>query len=199
LELNNRLIFLTRKLTVGGAIHPGRTMRASPPKSNKTYLQREYWDTRFQEETEYDWFKGYEEFRTLMNRNVKKEVNVLIVGCGNSGMTEAMYKDGYHSIVSTDLSKVVIDKMAQKSASNGCEGKWVPQVRGASRTPVTKNAVVSLAGGPGLFGSWSGAKITEVAREFVGSVGLKNLMAGWWQTGHLDRIARGLVSAKGCK
>jgi hypothetical protein len=41
--------------------------------------------------------------------------------------------------------------------------------------------------------------ITEVAREFAGSVCLKNLMAGWWQTGHLDLIARGSMSAKRCR
>lgn len=132
MEVIERLIFPVRESSKSPAalMHPGKIMRTSPPKSNKTYLQKEYWDMRFQEETEYDWFKGYEEFRTLMNRDVKKEENVLIVGCGNSGMSEAMYKDGYHNIVSTDLSRVVIDKMAQKSASNGCEGKWVPQLRG---------------------------------------------------------------------
>lgn len=97
--------------------------RRSPPKSNKTYLQKDYWDKRFQEEAEYDWFKGYEEFKNLMHQHVKREENILIVGCGNSGMTEAMYRDGYCSIVSTDISEVVVEKMQQKAASNGCEGE----------------------------------------------------------------------------
>ncbi|GAQ87323.1 S-adenosyl-L-methionine dependent methyltransferases [Klebsormidium nitens] len=36
-----------------------------------------------------------------------------------------MYRDRYCNIVSTDISEVVVERMQQKAASNGCEGiRW---------------------------------------------------------------------------
>ena len=42
----------------------------------------------------------------------RASVAVLIVGCGNSELSSAMYQDGFTSIDSVDYSQVVIDKMS---------------------------------------------------------------------------------------
>lgn len=37
-------------------------------------------------------------------------------GCGNSSLSEDMYRDGYHSITNIDYSSVVVDNMKNRSA-----------------------------------------------------------------------------------
>jgi len=88
------------------------------PAHNAGYLQRDYWEARFQTEAEYEWFKGcapqallsprertarpwpaqladdaargrrYEAFRHLVERECRPDDRILVVGCGNSRMSE---------------------------------------------------------------------------------------------------------------
>ena len=45
-----------------------------------------------------------------MNRSDR----ILILGCGNSSLSEDMYRDGYRNIVNIDFSAVVIENMKRK-------------------------------------------------------------------------------------
>jgi len=45
---------------------------------------------------------------------VKKTDHILMVGAGNSRLTEDMYDDGYTSIANIDISKVVMDQMIER-------------------------------------------------------------------------------------
>ncbi|KAL3656010.1 hypothetical protein CASFOL_000406 [Castilleja foliolosa] len=101
--------------------------RPEPPKCDvapatvSEYLDPHYWDQRFAQEEHYEWFKDYSHFRHLILRHIKPSASVLEVGCGNSQLCEELYKDGITELTCIDLSSVVVEKMKQRLASNGCK------------------------------------------------------------------------------
>ena len=84
------------------------------PNQNASYKLQEYWDMRFKTEEHFEWCKSYGDFKNLMHEHVKKSDRILILGCGNSTLSEDMYHDGYRNIVNIDFSLVVINNMKRK-------------------------------------------------------------------------------------
>ena len=76
--------------------------------NNEQYASVDYWNERYTNEVEYDWLGDYNIFKELIHRHVSKSERILMVGCGNSKLSEQMFKDGYENIVSTDYSEVCI-------------------------------------------------------------------------------------------
>lgn len=76
--------------------------------NNEQYASVDYWNERYTNEAEYDWLGDYNVFKELIHRHVSKSERILMVGCGNSQLSEQMFKDGYEKIVSTDISEVCI-------------------------------------------------------------------------------------------
>ena len=62
-------------------------------------------------DTYYDWYCGYPELKNVFEKcyNLDKCAKILMIGCGNSKLSEDMFDDGYINIVSTDISDVVIE------------------------------------------------------------------------------------------
>lgn len=87
------------------------------PETNVQYLQADYWNKRFDSEPQYDWFKDYSQFRHLCIPHLQPADSILILGCGNSTLTQDLYNDGYRNLTSVDLSAVVIDHMRTKAAA----------------------------------------------------------------------------------
>lgn len=56
---------------------------------------------------------------------IEKTATILMVGCGNSKLSEQMYDDGYHSIVNIDISQAVIDQMRETCDKKGKKMEWV--------------------------------------------------------------------------
>ncbi|KAH7335418.1 S-adenosyl-L-methionine-dependent methyltransferase [Rhizoctonia solani] len=85
------------------------------PKHNKSYEGKEYWDERYQSEEgqqPFDWFKSYKEIKEILEVYIPgRDVRILMLGCGNSTLSEDMYQDGYHDIVNIDFSPIVIQHM----------------------------------------------------------------------------------------
>ncbi|XP_070177056.1 eEF1A lysine and N-terminal methyltransferase-like isoform X2 [Littorina saxatilis] len=52
----------------------------------------------------------------MLHKYVKPTDKVLMVGCGNSRLSEDMYDVGYHSIVNIDISDIVICQMTERNA-----------------------------------------------------------------------------------
>ena len=52
-------------------------------------------------------------------------MNILVVGCGNSKMSEALVDDGFNSIVNVDWSKTVVDQMNEYYATRMPDLKFV--------------------------------------------------------------------------
>ena len=69
------------------------------PKENTSYKLKEYWDTRFSKEETFEWCKSYGDFKDLLCRHVGRSDRILMLGCGNSILSEDMYNDGYRNIV----------------------------------------------------------------------------------------------------
>ncbi len=67
------------------------------------------------QEDEYEWFKGFAEFRHLLLPHLKPCDRILILGCGNSLLPLDLWREGFREITSVDLSPAVIQKMAART------------------------------------------------------------------------------------
>jgi len=98
------------------------------PTRNEEYGTREYWDQRYTqggEEATFDWFKRYEDVAHLLRPVLPdKTARILMLGCGNSTLSEDMYDDGYKNIVNIDYSPVVIERMRARN-HNRPEMQWL--------------------------------------------------------------------------
>lgn len=81
---------------------------------NSKYKLVSYWDERYKEEEYYEWFGDYNSFKDTIKCYIKASSNIIILGCGNSRMSEDLYNDGYLNITNIDYSSIVIESMAQK-------------------------------------------------------------------------------------
>jgi len=98
------------------------------PETNEQYGTREFWDRRYSNEPEdasFDWFKSYEDVAHIMRDLIPdKSSRLLMLGCGNSKLSEEMWDDGYKNIVNTDYSAVVINQMRRRHESLRPEMQW---------------------------------------------------------------------------
>ena len=69
------------------------------------------------QEDEYEWFKGFADFRLLLLPHLKLGDKILIVGCGNSLLPMDLWREGFRDITSVDLSPAVIQKMATRAGA----------------------------------------------------------------------------------
>ncbi|KAI8996436.1 S-adenosyl-L-methionine-dependent methyltransferase [Trametes punicea] len=98
------------------------------PKKNEEYGTKEYWDQRYAQESEdssFDWFKSYSDIAEIIRELIPdKSSRILMLGCGNSTLSQDMYDDGYRNIVNTDYSGVLIEKMRHKHERSRPEMEW---------------------------------------------------------------------------
>ncbi|XP_010892908.1 EEF1A lysine methyltransferase 4 [Esox lucius] len=91
------------------------------PDHNCRYKDVGYWDERYKTEQSFEWFGDFSKFQHLLEQHVKKEDDILILGCGNSSMSSDMYDAGYLSITNIDYSSVCIDTMSARHLAK-CPG-----------------------------------------------------------------------------
>ncbi|KAF9446210.1 S-adenosyl-L-methionine-dependent methyltransferase [Macrolepiota fuliginosa MF-IS2] len=97
------------------------------PAKNEEYGSREYWDQRYsrEDDADFDWFKSYTDLAEYLHELVpNKSSRILMLGCGNSKLSEDMWEDGYKNIVNTDYSAVLIEKMRQRHGQARPEMEW---------------------------------------------------------------------------
>ncbi|KAI8866017.1 S-adenosyl-L-methionine-dependent methyltransferase [Ramicandelaber brevisporus] len=89
------------------------------PESNDQYGTLEYWNERYTatdtvNET-FDWCRTYSDLEPFFNSLIPhKRCNILMLGAGDSRLTEDMWNAGYRRIWNVDFSPVVVDKMARR-------------------------------------------------------------------------------------
>eukprot|EP00160_Parvularia_atlantis_P019474 Unigene7655_Nuclearia_a/m.23520 Unigene7655_Nuclearia_a/g.23520 ORF Unigene7655_Nuclearia_a/g.23520 Unigene7655_Nuclearia_a/m.23520 type:complete len:248 (+) Unigene7655_Nuclearia_a:202-945(+) len=80
--------------------------------TNARFRLRSYWDERFASEESYDWLQTYDAYRELLAARIAPRTQrILVLGCGNSTLSERMHRDGYTRIDNIDFSSVVIERM----------------------------------------------------------------------------------------
>ncbi|XP_068653817.1 uncharacterized protein [Aristolochia californica] len=99
---------------------PGLSRDDVAPSTASEYLNPHYWDKRFSSEEHYEWFKDYSHFRNLIVKHLNPTDSVLELGCGNSQLSEELYKDGVADITCIDLSAVAVEKMRARLLEKGC-------------------------------------------------------------------------------
>ncbi|KAL5562584.1 hypothetical protein UlMin_032331 [Ulmus minor] len=89
------------------------------PSSVSAYVDPSYWDERFSNEEHYEWLKDYSQFRHLVQPHLNPTLSVLELGCGNSRLSEELYRDGITNITCSDLSPIAVENKQKQLLSKG--------------------------------------------------------------------------------
>lgn len=79
-----------------------------------------YWDEHYREQEgeTFDWLEGYDMLKGVLQPLLpSQDATILVLGCGNSDFSSALYDDGYRFIVNIDISPVVIEQMKKRHVS----------------------------------------------------------------------------------
>lgn len=89
------------------------------PQNHSEFHSPEYWDKFFKKRgtKAFEWYGEYPELCGVLHKYIKSKDRLLVVGCGNSVISENLYDVGYHGIVNIDISDVVIRQMVDKNQS----------------------------------------------------------------------------------
>jgi ubiquinone/menaquinone biosynthesis C-methylase UbiE len=81
----------------------------------QNYAQKEYWNERFNHtDSNFDWYADWEQLSQYFIPILNQDSNILMVGCGNSKMSNQMYLSNYKKIINIDISEIVIQKMKKQ-------------------------------------------------------------------------------------
>ncbi|KAF9006021.1 S-adenosyl-L-methionine-dependent methyltransferase [Cyathus striatus] len=98
------------------------------PAKNEEYGTKEYWNIRYAQDTidaDFDWFKTYSDIANIIHELIpNKSSRIIMLGCGNSKLSEDMWDDGYKYIVNTDYSNILIQKMRERHNVGRPEMEW---------------------------------------------------------------------------
>lgn len=92
------------------------------------YGSPEFWEKRYKIEfLPFDWYIHWKELGPIIDPYIpqgKEKLRSLVVGCGNSTMSNDMVEmSGFKNVVSIDISGAVIEKMKRKYKSDDLE--WI--------------------------------------------------------------------------
>ena len=64
------------------------------------YGEEEYWDLRYEEQEGrlFDWLEDYGTLKPIFERFMLRSDRILMLGCGNSELSEKMYDDGFKTV-----------------------------------------------------------------------------------------------------
>ncbi len=87
------------------------------PRHAKDFGDRDYWDAFFRRRGRkaFEWYGEYAQLCSLLRKYARPSDKLLVVGCGNSALSQEMHDvGGYRELVSIDLSEVAIRQMKSK-------------------------------------------------------------------------------------
>ncbi|KAM9848552.1 eEF1A lysine and N-terminal methyltransferase [Aulostomus maculatus] len=105
------------------------------PRAAEEFSSAEYWERFFRKRGEkaFEWYGDYNKLCGVLHKYIKIQDKVLVVGCGNSELSEQMYDVGYKHLTNIDISETVVTQMNQRNAERR-PGLTFQQVD-ATRTP----------------------------------------------------------------
>lgn len=90
--------------------------------ANRKFAEKQYWDNRFHDEKEYEWFgMSFLDLLPVLQKHdvpIDPSMSVLMLGTGNSSLPIEMVKFGKWSLVTAiDFSHVVLEMMNSRAKS----------------------------------------------------------------------------------
>ena len=86
------------------------------PKSAEEFQLKQYWDKFFTKRSSaFEWYGEYTDLCHVLHKYLKPVNRLLVIGCGNSKLSEALYDAGIRSIENIDISDVVIRQMIARN------------------------------------------------------------------------------------
>lgn len=88
------------------------------PRSAEEFSSAEFWEKFFKNrgERSFEWYGDYNSLCGVLHRYIKVPDQVLVVGCGNSELSEQLYDVGYKHLTNIDISETVVAHMNQRNA-----------------------------------------------------------------------------------
>ncbi|XP_042339880.1 LOW QUALITY PROTEIN: eEF1A lysine and N-terminal methyltransferase [Plectropomus leopardus] len=89
------------------------------PRTAEEFSSAEYWERFFfkkRGEKAFEWYGDYNKLCGVLHKYIKVQDKVLVVGCGNSELSEQMYDVGYKNLTNIDISETVVAHMNQRNA-----------------------------------------------------------------------------------
>ncbi|XP_042371183.1 eEF1A lysine and N-terminal methyltransferase-like [Plectropomus leopardus] len=88
------------------------------PRTAEEFSSAEYWERFFKKRGEkaFEWYGDYNKLCGVLHKYIKVQDKVLVVGCGNSELSEQMYDVGYKNLTNIDISETVVAHMNQRNA-----------------------------------------------------------------------------------
>uniref|UniRef100_A0A672K5D1 eEF1A lysine and N-terminal methyltransferase n=1 Tax=Sinocyclocheilus grahami TaxID=75366 RepID=A0A672K5D1_SINGR len=87
------------------------------PRTAEEFSSADYWERFFRKRGEkaFEWYGDYSSLCGVLHRYIKPRDKVLVVGCGNSELSEQLYDVGYHQLTNIDISETVVSHMNQRN------------------------------------------------------------------------------------
>eukprot|EP00744_Colponema_vietnamica_P001055 GILI01001795.1.p1 GENE.GILI01001795.1~~GILI01001795.1.p1 ORF type:complete len:208 (+),score=61.85 GILI01001795.1:40-663(+) len=79
------------------------------------YGKSDYWEERYSRDPEpFDWYQRWGGLKDIFLPFVQPSHRIIMVGAGNSRLSEEMWDEGFHQILNIDISRVVVKAMEEK-------------------------------------------------------------------------------------
>ncbi|XP_062251069.1 eEF1A lysine and N-terminal methyltransferase [Platichthys flesus] len=88
------------------------------PRTAEEFSSAEYWERFFKKRGDkaFEWYGDYNTLCGVLHKYIKVQDQVLVVGCGNSELSEQLYDVGYKHLTNIDISETVVTHMNQRNA-----------------------------------------------------------------------------------
>ena len=85
------------------------------PATMAQYGKSEYWEERYTRDPEpFDWYQRWAGLKDILLEYVTTQNTILMLGAGNSRLSEEMCEEGFHNITNIDSSLAVTKAMQEK-------------------------------------------------------------------------------------
>ncbi|XP_074492054.1 eEF1A lysine and N-terminal methyltransferase [Sebastes fasciatus] len=140
------------------------------PRTAEEFSSAEYWEKFFKKRGEkaFEWYGDYNKLCGVLHKYIKVQDKVLVVGCGNSELSEQMYDVGYKHLTNIDISETVVTHMNQRNAERR-PGLTFQQVD-ATQTPY-EDASYQAALDKGTLDAMASEEEGTLARSMLTEVG----------------------------
>ncbi|XP_071010401.1 eEF1A lysine and N-terminal methyltransferase-like isoform X1 [Oncorhynchus clarkii lewisi] len=140
------------------------------PRTAEEFSSAEYWERFFKKRGEkaFEWYGDYNKLCGMLHKYIKPRDKVLVVGCGNSELSEQLYDVGYRHLTNIDISETVVNHMNQKNAKQRpdltfqtVDATQTPYEDGSYQAVLDKGTLDAMASQEGAL---AGRMLAEVGR-----------------------------------